>query len=367
MVTEPSLRPVAGGLAAVEPLLADWLCDPAASALSIRTSGSTAAPKDVLLSRRAVRASATATIERLGGPGGWVLALPVTYVAGLQVLVRARLADAPVVELGAHDTLAAAIKALEADRRYLALVPTQLYRWLADPAATAALASLDAILLGGAAPAPDLVARGVSAGLSLVTTYGMTETCGGCVYDGEPLAGIDVRVGPDGRIWLAGPVLFDGYDGYDLSGDAAEPVGVPAGGCVVRDGWLQTPDLGRLDADGRLEVLGRADDVVVSGGVNVSLGLVERRIRDHPGVRDVVVLATPDAEWGARVVAAIEPTAEPAPGLDELRDFVAAAHPRTWAPRQVEVLAALPRLETGKVDRLALARSFGTSHAAAHD
>jgi o-succinylbenzoate---CoA ligase len=187
---------------------------------------------------------------------------------------------------------------------------------------------------------PDLLDRARNAGVPLVTTYGMTETCGGCVYDGRALDGVQVRVDDDGGIRLAGPVLFDGY--VDQPARTAD---------VLRDGWLHTPDLGRLDESGRLEVLGRRDDVVVSGGVNVPLGVVERRLRTHASVEQVAVVGLPDAEWGARVVAVVVTRPGlPDPSSDELRDLVARAHPRTWAPREVVFRDALPLLESGKVD-----------------
>ncbi|MBA2558493.1 MAG: AMP-binding protein, partial [Propionibacteriales bacterium] len=150
-----------------------------------------------------------------------------------------------------------------------------------------------------------------------------------------------------GTIRLAGPVLFDGYPG-DRELTAR----------VLRDGWLHTPDLGRLDADGRLEVLGRADDVVTSGGVNVAVGAVERCIAAMRAVEQCAVVAVPDAEWGSRLVAYVVGGAgSTAPELAEVRDVVARAYPRSWAPREVVLTDRLPVLESGKIDRQALVRT----------
>ena len=160
------------------------------------------------------------------------------------------------------------------------------------------------------------------------------------IYDGVPLDGVAVAVGADGRVRIGGPVLFEGYDGQpDLTAEA------------LRDGWFRTQDLGRLDEDGRLEVLGRVDDVVITGGLNVPAPAVAARLAAHPSVDAVEVLGVPDDEWGHRVVAAVVGSLS----LEQARDWVATAHPRTWAPRQLLVLDRLPMLPNGKVDRVALA------------
>ncbi|WP_166518222.1 AMP-binding protein, partial [Candidatus Blastococcus massiliensis] len=254
--------------------------------LVVVTSGSTGSGRGVLLSADAVRASATATLDRLGGPGTWLLALPVSAIAGLQVLCRSEVAGREAVRLDKDEKLVTAVARLPAgDRRYTALVPTQLVRFLeAEPHA---LRSFDAVLVGGAATDPAPLARARAAGVRVVTTYGMTETAGGCVYDGVPLDGVSVRV-TDGGVELAGPVLASGY--------RLDPEGTVA---AFADGWFRTRDAGRLD-DGRLTVLGRLDDVVITGGVNVAPGAVEVALREHPGVADAVVVGRPDPEWGQR-------------------------------------------------------------------
>jgi O-succinylbenzoic acid--CoA ligase len=328
------LSPVRGTPREILDLLRAWneVEDPAP--LSIETSGSTGEPKRVVLSRAAMRASATATLDRLGGPGQWLLNLPATYVAGTQVLFRSVLAGTePVVQDG--DFVAAA-RAMTGERRYVSLVPTQLVRMLGFSREAESLRTFDTVLIGGARLDPVLRRSAADAGVRVVSTYGMSETCGGCVYDGVPLDGVRVAIGEDGRVKLGGPVLFDGYDGQpDLTGE------------VKRDGWFWTQDLGALDDEGRLTVLGRVDDVVVSGGVNVPAPAVADRLRAHPSVAAVEVVGVPDPEWGRRVVAVLVGEVT----LDEARDWVSAEHPRAWAPRDVVVVDALPLLGNGKVDR----------------
>lgn len=339
MLGVSSLRPVSGSAAEVAGLLADWLAATDPAALEIETSGSTGEPKRVLLSRAAVLTSARATHGRLGGPGEWLLALPPTYVAGVQVLVRSLDAGHPPVALEDHAGLADAVGTMTGPRRYTSLVPTQLVRALERSDDAAALATLDAVLLGGAAAEEGLRARAADAGVSVVTTYGMSETSGGCVYDGSPLPGVDVRAADDGRLEVRGPVLFDGYRDDPARTAAA----------LTPDGWFRTDDRGAV-VGGRVTVLGRDDDVVVSGGVKVPAEAVAARLRAHPAVEAAEVLGVPDPEWGQRVVAFVVGDL----GLDGARDWVAAAHPRPWAPRALHRLDALPLLANGKVDRVRL-------------
>jgi o-succinylbenzoate---CoA ligase len=329
----------------VHAALRAWLDQPEAPPLVVRTSGSTGAAKGVVLSREAMLASAHAALDRLGGGGRWLLALPAHHVAGLQVLLRSLVAGTEPVVLDEHDDFEQAVHALadeatgDADRRYVSLVPTQLQRLLDGQAEP--LRAFDAVLLGGAAASPTLLERAADVGVHVVTTYGMSETCGGCVYDGRPLDGVDVYADAEGRIHIRGPVLFDGYEGRpDLTAQ------------TLVDGALRTQDVGGFDADDRLVVTGRVDDVVVSGGVNVGLSAVERRVREHHLVGDAAVVGVDDPEWGSRV--RVFAVADPVLTLDALRDFVAAELPRTWAPRDLTVLRELPLLDNGKVDRQAL-------------
>jgi O-succinylbenzoic acid--CoA ligase len=324
-----------------------WLEDPAPAAavppVVVETSGSTGTPKRVVLRRGAVLASVTASAARVGAGGRWLLALPPTFVAGLQVVCRSLVAGHEPVLLDDHGSFAAAADALGEGPRFVSLVPTQLHRLLETDAAT--LATFHTVLLGGGPIDPALRARAEDAGVRVVATYGSAETAGGCVYDGLPLDGVAVAIGDGGRVRIGGPTLFEEY--------AGEPERTAE---VLVDGWFLTSDAGRLDEDGRLQVLGRLDDVVVTGGVNVPGPAVAARLRAHPGVDAAEVLGVPDEEWGNRVVAFVVPErrGSGAPSLGELRDWVAAAHPRSWAPRQVVVLDDVPLLPNGKPDRLAL-------------
>jgi o-succinylbenzoate---CoA ligase len=308
----------------------------------VLTSGSTGGGRAVLLSADALRASATATLDRLAGPGSWLLTLPVSAIAGLQVFCRSVLAGRAPSVLERGETLAAAAARMPAERRYTSLVPTQLRRYLdAEPEV---LGSFDAVLVGGAATDPGLLTRARDAGVRVVTTYGMTETAGGCVYDGVPLDGVRVRV-RDGGVELAGPVLASGYR-LD-PGATAE---------AFADGWFRTRDAGRLD-DGRLTVTGRLDDVVVTGGVNVAPQAVEAVLREHPDVADAVVFGRPDDEWDTRVVAAVVPAAGASPALPELRTWVVERLGAPAAPRELHLIDTVPTLHTGKPDRRAVAQA----------
>ncbi|MGZ4445543.1 MAG: AMP-binding protein [Nocardioides sp.] len=334
-----SLRPVAGSSAQVVAALRGWLeATEEPAPLVVETSGSTGRPKRVVLSRRAVLASVTATERRLDATGRWLLTLPASYVAGLQVVCRSLVAGQEPVLLEEHGSFAEAA-ARVGGGGFVSLVPTQLHRMLATDEDTAALRSFHTVLLGGGTVDAALRARAAEAGVRVVATYGSSETAGGCVYDGYALDGVAVAVAPDGRIRISGPTLFDGYEGDPaLTAD------------TLVDGWFLTSDAGRLDEDGRLQVLGRLDDVVVSGGVNVPTPAVAARLREHPAVRAAEVLGLPDEEWGHRVVAFVVGKV----GLDEARDWVAEAHPRSWAPREVVALDELPLLGNGKVDRMRL-------------
>lgn len=321
--------------------------DPGPGQVVLATSGSTGTQKWVQLSAAALSASAAATHARLGGPGRWLLALPTQHVAGLQVLVRAALAgDQPtILDLrGGFDpaVFSAATQRLAsaAGRRYTALVPTQLARLLdTDPEP---LAGLDAVLLGGAASPEQLLRRARAAGVPVVTTYGMTETAGGCVYDGWPLDGTHVRLnGNGGTIELAGPTLATGY--LDAPEDTAR---------AFRDGWFRSCDLGRFDPQGRLQVLGRADDLIVTGGLNVAPAEVEAVLTGLPGVAAACVVGLPDPEWGERVTAVVIP-ADPGrpPDPEALRTAAHRLLTGAQLPKEFILFDALPVRGVGKPDR----------------
>jgi o-succinylbenzoate---CoA ligase len=302
------------------------------TAVVIGTSGSTGPPKGVELSAAALRHSARASLERVGARPGqrWLCCLPVMHVAGLAVLVRSLVSGTePVLaERADAGTLAASGCA------HVSLVPTQLQRLLLQ--AGAPLAGFSSVLLGGAAAPAGLLEAARAAGVPVVTTYGMTETCGGCVYDGVPLDGVQAEVRDDDRIWISGPVLFSGYR---------------RGPRAPADGWFRTADLGALDAAGRLRVRGRADDVINTGGHKVVPGEVAAALQTCPGVRDAAVVGQPDPEWGERVVAAVVP-ADPGdpPTLELLRRHVRERLPRYAIPSRVVMVDAVPMLLSGKHD-----------------
>ncbi len=318
----PGAAPVAAGTTAV-----------------VTTSGSSGTPRPIVLSAAAMDASADATITRLGcAPGDqWLACLPLHHVAGLAVLRRARrLGTAPDV----HDRFeVAAVAASPA--RWWPVVPTMLAR-LVD-----ARADLDGrgILLGGAPPDVAVVEAARAAGATVTISYGMTETCGGCVYDGIPLDGVEVDVTTAGRIRLRGPVLADGE---------RQPDGrlVPV---ADDEGWLTTGDLGEV-VEGRLRVHGRADHVILTGGENVAPEAVEQALETHPDVLAAGVVGRADREWGQRVVALVVPR-DPItpPTLAELRDHVRARVGRHAAPRDLHVVDEVPHTSLGKVARADLA------------
>ncbi|MEX5297791.1 AMP-binding protein [Kocuria sp. CPCC 205292] len=350
-------------------------------AVVVRTSGSTGRAKRTVLTRDALAASSMATAVRTGGVGQWLLALPVHYVAGVQVLVRSLYAgtDPVVLDPAARFTpeaFAAAAEELDDPVRFTSLVPTQLQRIL-DPAsgvrngdAVSALKSFSAVLLGGSAAPPRLLAAARDADVRVVATYGMSETCGGCVYDGVPLDGVSVHVGTagdddaprpgsargpgPGRIWLGGDVVAAGYAGdpEQTARHFRETAGTR---------WYRTDDLGELSPDGVLTVHGRVDDVVNTGGVKVAAGLVTAVLAEHPAVRQAMVLGVPDAEWGQAVGAAVVA----APGADrrrlraELEEAVRARHGAAAVPRRWAWPEELPLLPTGKPDRAAVAGLLG--------
>jgi o-succinylbenzoate---CoA ligase len=308
------------------------------TAVIIATSGSTGRPKAVELSAAALTASATASLRRIGARPGqrWLCCLPVFHVSGLGVLVRSLLA-------GSEPAFAATVSpaVISASGCALAsLVPTQLRRLLD---AGAGPGPLQTVLLGGAAPGEALLAEARAAGWHVVTTYGMSETSGGCVYDHVPLDGVQVRI-TDGLVEIAGPTLFSGYLG--------EPALTSA---VLAGGWFRTADLGAWRPDGTLAIRGRADDVINTGGEKVVPGEVEAVLGTAPGVADVVVVGLPDREWGESVTAVVIP-ADPGnlPDLARLRSDVREVLSAYAAPSRVVVVPQFPLLPSGKPDRAAL-------------
>jgi O-succinylbenzoic acid--CoA ligase len=305
-------------------------------ALVIATSGSTGVPKGAQLSAAALEASARATHARIGLDAGdrWLSCLPWQHIGGIQVMLRARLLGIPLV---VHDRFDIE-RVADAEATLTSLVPTQLVRLLD---AGVDLTRFRAILLGGAAAPPALLVRAADAGARVVTTYGMSETAGGCVYDGVPLDGVQMRIDDAGQVCLRGPMLMSGYRlRSDLSREE------------LVDGWLVTSDLGVIGDDGRLTVTGRVDDVVVSGGENVVTSQVADVLAEHPSFSDVAVTGVPDPEWGHRVVVVVVVRATSAtPDLAAVRRWCADRLPAAACPRGLVVVDAIPRLASGKRDR----------------
>lgn len=387
-------------------------------ALVVGTSGSTGTPKRTALTARALAASTAATENFFGSNSDaasqWLLALPAHYIAGAQVLARSVLAGtSPVIARSvtepvhfSPEVFLQAVERMSSARRFISLVPTQLHKLLesadANPSLGAeiheALGSFTGILLGGAPSSADLLAASTALGLNTVTTYGSAETAGGCVYSGAVLPGVRVELVPEegmpeesmptapdiegkpaqvGRIWISGAHLASGYIGD--AARTAEHFFTAADGTR----WYRTDDYGLLspandpdstahDPDStahgnapRLQVLGRSDDVLISGGVKISARAVATVLEEHPAVREACVVGLPDARWGTAIAAAVTlvpsagaaaAPAENNPALNEelcglLRARCAEKLGAPAAPKQLSILPDFPLTSTGKPDR----------------
>ena len=305
----------------------------------VESSGSTGVPKRIGLTVENLLSSARATQARLGGPGQWLLALPINYIAGLQVLVRSHLADTQPILMNSSVPFSAegfgrASSLMTGERRFTSLVPTQLERLAEavgqDDFLLGQLRSFDAILVGGQAANPATVGRLRELGVKVVVTYGMTETSGGCVYDGVPLDGVEVSLGERGLITLSGPMVV--------------------GGSVT------TNDLGEIDADGRLSVLGRADRVINSGGIKLSLDLVEQWAKSQPGVRDAVSLPISNPQFGETFICwmvVFDPERHNLDADKAVAELGLPARFAVWATTE-----EIPLLGNGKPDYQGLAENF---------
>lgn len=333
LVTDEGRTTVAGGAGVADD-----------TALVVATSGTTGRPKGAELSARALTRSGEATSAWLDARPGdrWLACLPPDHVAGAQVLVRSILAGTDPIFLPPSARGFDGEAALRSGADFVSLVPTMLGRLLD---AGADLSVFRGILLGGSAISPDLLRRAREAGGNVTTTYGMTETCGGCVYDGVPLTGVRAQLAVDGRIRLAGDTLFSGYR---LRPDLTS---------AAMDGdWLVTNDVGEW-VDGKLRVRGRVDDIIVTGGYNVAPAEVAALLEEHPEVAQAAVVGRPDPEWGERVVAVIVPSVLDAPPtLASLREYVRGRAPAQHAPREADIVDSIPLLSSGKPDREALRR-----------
>jgi O-succinylbenzoic acid--CoA ligase len=334
------------------------------AAVVVRTSGSTGTPKATVLTVDALAASSVATAMALRGEGQWLLALPLQYVAGVQVLVRSLYAGTrPWVMDQTNgftpEAFTAAAEELTDKIRFTSLVPTQLQRLLDSPApeTLAVLRRFNAILLGGAPASPDLLAAAQAAGLKVVTTYGSAETCGGCVYDGEPLDGVEIRIGDgdlEGRVLLGGDTVAAGYLDAARASKAA---------FFEEDGtrWYVTGDLGELSPEGKLTVLGRADDVIITGGVKASATYIQSKLEELDGVTAAFVAGVPSREWG-QAVAAYVAVEDPSP--DGIKGFTARREAAlgVLAPKTVLADKELLMLPNGKPDRLAMIEQLSNLH-----
>lgn len=346
----------------------------------VRTSGSTGTPKSTVLPVEALAASSMATAIALRGEGQWLLAVPVQYVAGVQVLVRSLFAGTRpwAMDLSAGFTpegFTAAALELTDKIRFTSLVPTQLQRLLDNPSpdTLAVLRRFNGILLGGAPAPAALLEAARDAGVRIITTYGSSETCGGCVYDGVPIEGVRVRIDGDGRILLGGDTVAAGY---------LEEPDRKSGTFFEEDGtrWFRTNDLGTLDSDGRLTVLGRADDVIITGGVKVSAAQVQAELEKSDGVTAAFVAGVPSEEWGQAVAAYVavsgavssNSAAADAVSADATASpdaTAAAALKDSWhrslgviAPKTVLAADRLLMLPNGKPDRLAMSARLKDAH-----
>ena len=403
-------------LGAFEQLLGGYAADAGAAAepiaLVVGTSGSTGTPKRTALTARALAASAAATEQFFGSNSDaasqWLLALPAHYIAGAQVLARSVLAGtAPVIARSviepvhfSPEVFLQAVERMSSARRFISLVPTQLHKLLESADADShlgadiheALGSFTGILLGGAPASADLLAAATALGLNTVTTYGSAETAGGCVYSGSVLPGVQVKLVPEegmpavpdiegksaieesvqvGRIWISGAHLASGYIGD--AARTAEHFFTAADGTR----WYRTDDYGLMDSanssatssfssvEPHLQVLGRSDDVLISGGVKISARAVATVLEEHPAVREACVIGLPDARWGTAIAAAVTlvPSAgtaaastENSPALNEelcalLRARCAEKLGAPAVPKQLSILPDFPLTSTGKPDR----------------
>ncbi|MCA0377847.1 MAG: AMP-binding protein [Actinobacteria bacterium] len=354
------ILPVAPGLSddEVQRLQAAEL--PRDTAVLVRTSGSSGVPKAVALSATALVASAEATHEALGGPGQWLVTLPAHLISGLQMLVRSQVSGIePVFFDGPFDpaALLEAAERMEHERRYVSLVPVQFARLLdlaeADPAAADTLRGFAGVLVGGQAISLALRQRAHELDVNLRRSYGMTETSGGCVYDGVEIGDTRMRI-RGGEVQLSGSTLATAYAGG--SGDEVAAKALTDDRFIDDAGtrWYRTGDAGEL-LGGMLTVTGRLDRVIISGGVNVSLDEVERVVRELPGWSSAVALGAPHPEWGERASLVVETEVGAIP-FDEVKATVKQQLGAAAVPEWATETAQLPRLAGGKPDMPAIER-----------
>ena len=319
-------------------------------ALVVSTSGSTGKPKGAMLTPANLISSADATHQALGGEGQWLLAMPAAYIAGLQVLVRSMVAgvEPAYIDLTRGFNVAEFAERAEelattGERTYTALTPMQLAKATSTLRGIDALRTFTAVLVGGAATNPRLLESAAKLRINVVTTYGSSETSGGCVYNGSPIAGARVKI-VDGRIRLGGPMVARGYRNLD-SPD-------------LQNGWFRTSDAGSL-IDDHLTVHGRIDNIIDSGGLKLHPEVLETFLLKVDGVTGACVVGKQDARFGERICAAYTGSATVADIMDAFDDAEDAGEIARWqVPKEVKVVPALPQLGPGKVDRAAVRELF---------
>lgn len=295
-------------------------------ALVLATSGTSGSPKGVVHTHASLRAASLATSAALGcgAESHWLACLPLAHIGGFGVITRAWHTGSRLTVLDGFDAEAVS----NSEATHVSLVSTALQR--INPA------RFSRILLGGAKPPSDLPAN-------VTTTYGLTESCGGVVYNRQPIPGVEVAIGDEGEVLLRGPMLMSRY--RNANGSVAHPIDA--------DGWLHTNDIGAI-SDGLLSVSGRRGDLIITGGENVWPDVVEERLRTHPDIDDCAVAGVADPEWGQAVTAWVVARPGTKPALEELRDHVSETMPRFAAPRRVIYVESLPRTALGKIVRVAL-------------
>lgn len=377
--TGPAISPIPTGPAglvnllqeAIKPNNENYPLESSKIAVVCATSGSTGNPRGVLLTADAINFSATAFANRFGNNFRWVMAMPAHRIAGIMVLARSILFGNPYLidpsTGGARQfdavtfsaTTKQAVRESSNDGRPLAvsLVPTQIGRLLeSGTVGIEALQAYELVLSGAAATPQPMLNRLRELGIKVVISYGMTETCGGCVFDGQPLSGVTVSLGTKddvepGRISISGPVIASGYRlRPDL--DAVAFI----------ENKLMTHDVGKLDSAGLLHVLGRLDDVVQVGGTNVSLSAVEALLRHHPAISDVAVIDVADDLWGSIPLAYVtlrDQTVDQVQLTQTLKQTIIDRIGRAATPRSIQFVDQLPMLDSGKIDRLTLRLTAG--------
>jgi o-succinylbenzoate---CoA ligase len=314
----------------------------------VTTSGTTAEPRHVVLTRQAMEASARAVAGAMGivpDEDHWLACVPLHHVAGLAIVARSWFCQTPMTVHPSFDVNA--VSAATAQTTLVSVVPTMLTRLLD---AEAPLHRFRRVLLGGSPIPLSLLERALDAGVRVTTTYGLSETGGGCVHDGSPLRGVEVSTSPEGEILVRGTVVMRGYLHDETASRRA----------FTTDGWLRTGDLGQVDADGIVSVTDRMKDIIVTGGVNVSPTAVECVIHAHPAVADACVTGVADEQWGERVVAFVVPRPDiTPPTLEELRSFSSERLSAPELPRELRIVPSVPRSPSGKLVRRLVQRAEG--------